>query len=302
MRKYIFSLVLIMVTAGFVFVSLGTTLDAPPAQVRIVSVERGDVHKVVAICGQLGYRDEQLLFAASNGKIGRIFAVPGQRLSSNEVIVRMENTPVAARIASGITHIPAAYEIQLDQAFRNAIRAEANCTVRDIFVEEGSYVAAGTPIARTSSSEQEIRCMVSSADMQHVQKGMWAQLFSENATDLGIAYVETVGELKADPTTGLCYCEVTLHPEKYIDLPDRATVDVDVHLAGSVGVHSLPVEAITRRNTVWCVRDGKCTELPVEIVLCDEIRAWVDLPAGMQVAIGEFEEGQRVISTLEDAQ
>ena len=68
MRKYIFSLVLIMVTAGFVFVSLGTTLDAPPAQVRIVSVERGDVHKVVAICGQLGYRDEQLLFAASNGK------------------------------------------------------------------------------------------------------------------------------------------------------------------------------------------------------------------------------------------
>jgi len=33
--------------------------------------------------------------------------------------------------------------------------------------------------------------------------------------------------------------------------------------------------------------------------MCDEINAWVSLPEGMQVAIGEFKEGQRIMEAAE---
>ena len=58
---------------------------------------------------------------------------------------------------------------------------------------------------------------------------------------------------------------------------------------------ALPMEAITDRNTVWWVNKGRCTEIPAEIVLSDEMHAWVNLPEGLLVAIGEFEEGQLVM-------
>ena len=55
-----------------------------------------------------------------------------------------------------------------------------------------------------------------------------------------------------------------------------------------------PVEAVTERETVWWVSDGRCTEIPAKSVLSDEMNVWVGLPEGLPVAVGEFVEGQRV--------
>jgi len=94
-------------------------------------------------------------------------------------------------------------------------------------------------------------------------------------------------------------CAVTLIPEQALSLPAGVQLDADVLLASGEDVPVLPVEAITDRGTVWRVYDGVCTEIPVEIVLSDEMNAWVRLPEGMQAAIGEFTEGQRVTEAVE---
>ena len=112
--------------------------------------------------------------------------------------------------------------------------------------------------------------------------------------ELCIAAVESVGERKADILTGMEIQEIVLIPEKEIEMAEYAAVDADVYLAGSDDVLSLPLRAITERDTVWWVNEERCTEIPAQIVLHDEMRAWVHLPEGMTVAIGEFKEGQRI--------
>ena len=111
---------------------------------------------------------------------------------------------------------------------------------------------------------------------------------------LGSAEVTQVGDVTADAVTGRMVCRVTLTPEEPLDLPAEAAVEADVLLWGRAGVPVLPVEAVTERGTVWWVCDGRCTEIPAEIVRSDEMRAWVSLPEGLTVAVGEFAQGQRV--------
>ena len=102
-----------------------------------------------------------------------------------------------------------------------------------------------------------------------------------------------------DAVTGVICIPITLLPEKHIDLPEGASVEVDVYIQGSDDVCSLPIEAITERESVWWVNEGRCTEIDVQIVMSDEMRAWVMLPEGLQVAIGEFSDGQRVVGELQ---
>jgi hypothetical protein len=104
----------------------------------------------------------------------------------------------------------------------------------------------------------------------------------------------------ADPVTGLVTIEVTLVPEQHIDCPEGAQVDVDIRLAGSDDVMVLPVKAINRQGNVWWVSDeGRCTEISAGIVMMDELHAWVQLPEGLPVAIGELQEGQLVREAAE---
>lgn len=304
MSKRFLSLGLIACTVVFVLIALGTTKVENPVYAKIVSVERGDVRQVAAITGRINYRDEQIVYASGSGEVARVLAVEGQRLAGDEVILRVDHAQQAGAIQE---YIPQAmawlnenHLTQLNGVGQMAVRIGVPCTLREIYVQEGSVITAGVPVARVSSSQQEIRCVVSASDSSRIMEGMWAQLHSDTGEALCQAVVEAVGELEADPLTGLSSCTVILRPDSHIDLPEYASVDANVYLAGSDDVMSLPLEAITERDTVWWVNDGKCTEIPAEIVLNNEMLAWVNLPEGIMVAIGEFDEGQLVLSAAED--
>ena len=295
MKKMLWSLVLISVTLIFLLQACSNGEDA--AQARFAVVKRADVHKVIPITGRITYTEEEYICAQTAGVAARICVREGERVGADAALVRIEvpyiddalstfaaEQDVLHQVAQNVSDIPRSLCV---------IRADHPCTVRQVLIEDGARFTAGTPLMRVTSHEQRIVAAVSPVDAERITPGMWAWIVTEGET-LCMATVESVGDISADLLTGFTVREVVLIPEKQIELPENTSVDVDIYLAGSDDVLSIPLEAITERDTVWWVHDGICTEIPASIVLRDEIRAWVHLPEGMSIAIGEFKNGQHV--------
>ncbi len=301
MRKPFWSLVMIVCSALSALCMLAWTPSDPPLEARIVSVSRQDVHQVAAITGRLIYADESIAFAPSSGVVERISVKPGQRVGEGEALLRLHAGQQEDVLAAFIENASTFENLSVVPSYHGqtpiretVLRAESPCTVREVLICENAPVAAGTPVLRLTSNEQEIRCSVAKADLKRIETGLWAWISTE-AEPIGFARVEAIGDLEADALTGMTCASVTLKPDQHIDLPEGAAVDAEIYLSGSDDVLALPLEAITPRDTVWWVSDGRCTEISAEIVMTDEIHAWVSLPEGMQVAVGEFKEGQRIV-------
>ncbi len=305
MRKPLLSLLLLGGALLCVWMMIAWAPSDKPVQARFATVERGDVHQVLALEGRLSYADPQYVVAKGSGIVTQVCVQKGQRIAAGEALIRLDDggTQLASALAAQADLLADVIPAQtLDDGIlpvqQSVIRAQEACTVRQVYVSEEAMVTAGTPVALVSSGWQEIICQASARDAEKIAPGMWAWLSAEGEP-LGTALVESVGERQADSTTGVTFTAVSFRPEQHIDLPEDAAVDVDIYLSGSDDVLSLPLEAITERDTVWWVSDGRCTEIPAEIVMADEMRAWVSLPEGITVALGEFEEGQRITEVNE---
>lgn len=299
MKKVAISLGLIFVTALLV-IPAGCERKHTRVNAEIIMTERADVFKTIGFVGQLGYVDERYIISRTTGIIDEICVEEGQRVAKEEALVRFREEgqmDAVSAFVAGLDQIP----IYMNQdnewpvalISKSVQRADADCTIRQILVKKEGQVIQGTPIMRVSGTEQEIRCIAAAADAENVSPGMWAWIAAKGER-LGTAVVQTV-EKQADGTTGQYVYVIRLKPEQNTDLQEGSSVEVDLYVSGGNDVVSLPLEAITDRETVWWVSDrGICTEIPARIVICDEMRAWVDLPEGIHVAVGEFIEGQRV--------
>lgn len=300
MRKPLLSLLLLGGTLLCTWMMAAHRLPEKPAEARLVTVERGDVHQVLALEGRLTYAAQQVIVAKASGTVTQVCVENGQRVAAGEALIRLDGSAqeqLAAALAAPNEWMPDEISTHTMEetlsAYPSVIRAREACTVRQVYVGEDSLVTMGMPVALVSSNWQEIVCQASVNDAASLSPGMWAWL-SAAGSSLGTALVESVGERQADSVTGVTFVTVSLRPEQYIDLPEQTAIDVDIYLAGSDDVLSLPLEAITERDTVWWVSDGRCTEIPAQIVMADEMRVWVELPEGITVALGEFMDGQCV--------
>ena len=296
----------LLVLMPWAVISMGIAVfrtEESPAKARFERVQRKDVHQVVAVTGQLTYTDEEYIYAPVSGIVKRVCVKEKQRVEAGELLMCMESIQqdqLASAVYEGlpehsVNEIGNETMIIQDQG---VVRSKDTCTVRQVLVTENTPIAAGTPICRVTSNQQEIICLVTMRDANQIKEGMWAWLTAEGEPS-GTAIVRKIGEEVADSTNGLRRVYVEIQPDEHIDLPEGTVVDVDIYLAGSDDVLSLPLEAITEQNTVWWVNEGRCTEIPAQIVLCDEMNAWVDLPEGLTVAVGEFTEGQAVVEAAE---
>lgn len=261
--------------------------------VRMVQVSRGAVKQIAALTGRLCYQDETLVYAAAPGLVDQLYAAPGQRVAKGEALLRLEAEVQEAAAAAWITGreneaIPEMLRLQ-----DTVVRAPFDCTVRQVLTAQNAAVTAGMPVLLVSSNQQEIRCIAGQAEAEKLSPGMNAALLADGET-VGNAVITSVSGLQAEPETGRLYREVHLLPEQHVPYPAGAVIDVDIYTGGAEAVPVLPLEALTEDGTVWWVHDGICTEIPAEIVLSDEMQAWVNLPEGMMIALGELEEGQRV--------
>ena len=274
--------------------------DEKSIPARLVMVTRHNVHQVKAITGVLGYTEEEYVCAPVSGIVTEICVNEEQRVSSNEALLRLEEnaqgniTPSLQALEAYV----AAFEntedlIACELSQHRAVRSQKDCTVRQVLVSEGTSTTTGTPLLRLSSNEQIIRCTVTPKDLEAIHPGQWAWMYAGEDT-IGYAEVIAVEELLLNARTGLLESTVSLKPTQHIELPEGSVIDFEVFIAGSSDVPALPIEAITNRSTVWWVNQGRCTEIPAEIVMSDEMYAWVNLPEGLLVAVGEFAEGQLV--------
>lgn len=295
-RKYWAAAMLLATAAAVMTMVLSAGRVEEAEQARVARVERGDVEVVSALRGVLGYGGLFTVYAQTPGRVEEVYAVQGQRVTQGQALMRMDaKSAEQAASAWAAQGSPEAVAQEVRQLLEAAIvRAPETATVRRVLAERYMPVAAGTPLAVLSAGGQEIVCMAAEKDARMVRVGMQARL-SVDGAEAGKARVEGVGPVTADSATGRPQVEITLVPDAPLALPQGAAVAADVVLTGAWDVPVLPLEAVTDRGTVWWVHDGICTEIPVEIVLSDEKHAWVNLPEGTAVAIGEFEEGQPIL-------
>ncbi len=270
-------------------ISLGGMIfrsDEPPMAAKLVTVSRHDVHQVKAITGRLAYAEEQYVLAAASGTIDKIYVQPGDRISPEQVLLRFVDNESAEQLVN--TMAEGEGNTIYSRQIANAVRCEKLASVREVMVKEGSSVVIGMPLFRISSQEQLISCNVASDDAGVITPGQWAWIYAGEVLH-GTAEVLSVSMNKTEYS-------VLLRPAMHVERPEGTHINVEIYLAGSDDVLALPIEAITSRDTVWWVNEGRCTEIPAQIVLCDEKHVWVNLPEGLTVAVGEFQEGQKVVA------
>lgn len=305
MRRARWMLAMILSTVLIATIMVGWSSE-DPVDARVVQVERGDVHRVIGLTGYISYMDESFVLSPTNGIVTQISVESGDRMSEGETLARISSAGSQTAMAIYAAAVDAmnvfedGYKKPYTAVPTLAIRMEGDKTVRKVLVKEGDTVTVGSPIALISSNQQVVICTVTNADLKTLASGMWAWITTEAAETLGQAYIHSIGEVTTDTLTGLKMAEVTLIPEKHIEMDAAEVVNVDIYLAGSNDVPTLPVEAISDRDTVWWVTDeGRCTEINAEIVMTDEMLAWVNLPEGLKVAVGEFSEGQCIQEVVE---
>jgi len=295
MRRGRIAIWLMVLTAAAVIAMLSTGREEA-VQARVVTVGRGRVANMAALTGRMTFLDETLAYTSAPGLVSEVLVDIGDRVAEGQALLRLETDGCDRIVSAWLSAGDQLNGHAEDAAFileGTVVRAPVNGTVRQVLTAKSAAVSAGEPVVLLSSTKQAILCSASEADVRQVQQGMQVTL-SIDGGEIGRAEVSRVGEVTADPLTGRMVCQVTVIPDQHIELPAGTAVDVDIHISGREQVPVLPVEAVTERGTVWWVHEGRCTEIPAEIVLSDEMNVWVRLPEGLTVAIGEFEEGQRV--------
>ena len=298
MRKPVWSLLMIAATVLASTIMIACRPSEKATEVRIVRVRRGDVRQLVALTGRLAYTQEDYLMAPSVCSVERICVEPGQRVAAGEALIRLSAAEAsnAVEALNRLNPYMDMSQIRLPdnlQRYSLPVLRAPQATVRQIYIKEGDMTAAGTPLMRLSVGEQQIVCSVAQEDAGAIAPDMWGWL-TYGGEPAGFAKVAEIGAETVEPATGLTYVSVSLQPEQHLDIPEGAAVDAELFIAGSDDVETLPVEAITERGTVWWIADNRCTEIPANVVLTDEILAWVELPEGLPVAIGEYKEGMCV--------
>lgn len=308
MNKVKASLAMLGITAaavlGLAVSSTGRSL--PARQVKICRVEIGSVEQVLALDGVLRYQTEYAAIAPATGVVEAVYVQAGDTVQAGQALFRLDDRAQVTAVSSALAgqeRLPGTVGEELTATRLQEAAAQLECLtvrastdglVQQVNVSPYSGVAVGTSAVLLSSREQSIQCSAVLKDVENLRTGMKARIM-QGGQVLTTATLQSIGPAQVSPATGQAVCQLCLTPMENIHLPLGAAVEVEIILQGKTGVSILPVEAITGRDTVWWVADGRSYEIPVQVMLTDEAQCWVNLPQGTQVICGEgCLQGQRV--------
>lgn len=308
MNKVKASLAMLGITAAAVLgmsVS-GTGRSLSACQVKICQVEIGSVEQVLALDGVLRYQTEYAAIAPATGVVEAVYVQAGDAVQAGQALFRMDDqaqVTVVSSALAGQERLPGTVGEELTATRLQEAAAQLECVtvrastdglVQQVNVSPYGGVAVGTSAVLLSSREQSIQCSAVLKDVEKLRTGMKARIMQDGQV-LTTATLQSIGPAQVSPATGQAVCQLCLTPMENIVLPLGAAVEVEIIVQEKTGVPILPVEAITGRDTVWWVADGRSYEIPVQVMLTDEAQCWVNLPQGTQVICGEgCLQGQRV--------
>ena len=276
------------------------------ARVETCQVTLGNVEQVLAVNGVLRYETEYAAISPATGVVAQVYVQAGDRVQAGQPLFRLKGEVQAAAVSAALAQQGSYADMlpvtlagtSLQEAAAQleclTVRASADGLVQQVSIVPHGGVMAGTPAMVLSGEKQCIQCSVVLRDAQELRQGMQARIIKDGEM-LTMAHVAEIGPAQVSDTTGQTVCQVKLVPMEDIRLPLGAMLEAEILLYGQANVPVLPVEAVTDSGTVWWVADGRSYEVPVQVVMADEVCCWVNLPEGTTVVSrGDTEEGRRV--------
>lgn len=308
MNKVKASLAMLGITAAAVvcLAAAAGQRQTPVRQVQTCQVTRGSVEQVLALNGALRYEMEYAAVSPVTGVVDAVYVQPGDRVHAGQALFRLNGQAQAQAVAAALAggnSLPdigaglAASQLQQAAAQLEAltVRAGADGLVQQVQASPHAGLLAGTAAMLLSGEKQAIVCSAVLRDAEKLRTGMEARVVKDGVY-ITTARVTSIGPAQVSDSTGQVLCQVTLTPAEDIALPLGAALETEIILQRQQQVTIVPVQALTERNTLWWVADGRSYEVPAQVLLADEVNCWVTLPEGTEVICGgqEPEEGQRV--------
>ncbi|MBQ8313948.1 MAG: efflux RND transporter periplasmic adaptor subunit [Clostridia bacterium] len=313
MKKVKASLAMLGITAAAVTALLGVHAakgslpTERAARVETCQVTIGSVEQVLAVSGVVRYEMEYGAISPVTGVVEQVYVRQGDRVKAGQPLFRLNGDMQAMAVSAALAGQESLPEVipdelassQLQEAAATleclTVRAAADGLVQQVSISPHGGVLAGSVAVALSGEEQSIQCSVVLRDAEKLTPGLQARIIKDDEL-LTMARVEEIAPAQVSTTTGQTVCQARLKPERAIDLPLGATVEVEVILHGQEDVPVLPLQAVSEHSTVWWVCDGRGYEIPAEVVMADEVCCWVNLPEGITVVCGgdEVTQGQRV--------
>ena len=286
--------------------------------VEVCRVEQGNIEQIIALTGAIRYEGEHAAISPVMGMVETIYVQEGDPVRQGQPLLRLESSVQEAMVTQTLqqgmelpsfkendvidpTVIGAVVEKEqastLKQAFAvmdaMTIRAATDGIVQQIAVSEHSGVATGGVCVVMSGLEQRIECRAVVKDAAQISNGMRVRiLYDDEAVSEGV--VASIGPAVTE--NGQAVCAVELIPDNRIDLPLGAVVTAEVICSEAKNVPLLPVSAVAEDQSVRWIAAERAYEIPVTVLMSNEVNCWVDLPVGTEVVLrGEATaDGQRI--------
>lgn len=258
-----------------------------PVTVETCQVEVGSVEQVVALTGMLRYEVEYAAISPFTGVVAQVYVVPGERVEAGQPLFRLDEKTQMDTLTSGVRLLPAGglEQAQLREAASIleglTVRAAVDGIVQQVNITPYGGIAAGEPAMLLTGRKQTVRCSAVLCDAEALKEGMQARILHQG--DVAAEGVVThIGAAQANEA-GQVICQVELLPDRRLQLPLGALVEAEIICFREQNVPVVPIQAITENETVWWVADGYSYEIPVQVMMADEMNCWVNLSAGTKV-------------------
>ena len=292
--------------------------------VRTVKVTLGSVERTVSVTGMAARKGEYFSAHPKGGVVVQVYVREGQSVMAGQPLYRLDDAPYQAALTQAMQAlentdaVSESYKNRAAAALGQDVQALAeeglaaygsaraewmsrvealsaeiesltqraykDGQVLQLMAREGELLLPGSPGAALSAMEAEVRAEVGARDSRQIKEGMRARI-TQNSMPLCDAVVERVGALKPN-TQGISYAQVVFAPLDGLSVPVGTQVEVDIVLEERAQVPVLPVEALTDRDTIFQVYEGRAWERDAPVLLWDSVWAVVaDLPVGTEVVL-----------------
>lgn len=260
-----------------------------PKALRTAVITRGRLQVSAMVQGTVAYADTRYVPAPVSGRVEAVYAEPGDRLLTGQLIVQFDRSSELAalsalekrqyaimnqlaQLSAGTVALEAALgellpweaqhsQLQLSMAAKQ-IRADGEGVLGNLYISPGDYVLQGAPLAEVRSDELCITAFWTGNQSRLPAPGMAACWCDADGTPAGELLLKSVALAGQDAAAGLKLCfapvgELPLQQPPGTGLPIRLVLD-ELPETGLA-----PLSALDPQGCLWLIRDGRAVSCQV---------------------------------------
>mgnify|MGYP003295190344 CR=1 FL=1 len=267
--------------------------------VRTERATRGSLMDTLLLEGVMGYGEERPFVSLQNGIIRRVYVHKGDKVKKGQLLFLMDMEAEEAAMAMVTAEInrldgmedalggllaSRRMELKAQQETLKAsigakqIRAEKDGVMSLVCCREGDMITQGTVLGSMHGEEAGISAYITMELAARLDAGTPAFVLDENGKRLGVARLEHVKAPKQEESTGVIVHQLWFSTEAKCVPGKRLTLEVIRSLWEDEVL--VPLEAVSKKNEVWLVEEGKAS--PVKVSLERQSEGYVAVPAQLE--------------------